>query len=392
MTPDRSDAGPVATAAPKRRIRVMLVIDGLGIGGAEMVVRDLARHLDREIFDVCVCCTKGIGGPVGEDLIREGLDVFVLPRKKPGRADYLTPFKLRRAARDRGIDIVHSHGAPALFAVGPCKLMTPGLKVVHTIHYGNHPYESWRMHMLECLFVRMVDRLIAVGHEQRRRILETYRLAESRVETVWNGIHLGPPAPREAFRAELGTGDRLLVGTIAKMIEQKGLDDLLTVARRCRDAGYAMQFVIVGDGPLRPMLEERRRALGLEDTVAMPGWIPDAATRALPAFDVFFQPSRWEAMSVVILEAMAAGKAIAATSVGDNSHVIQNGKTGLLAPRGDVDAMLEALARLQDPLIRQRLAYAAKDRFAASFAVECMVKRYTAIYSEVDKQRPRFGS
>lgn len=380
MTHDFSVAGPADTSVPTRRIKVMLVIDGLGIGGAEMVVRDLALYLDRETFNVCICCTKGIGGAVGEELIRQGLDVFVLPKKKSERADYLTPFKLRRAVRQRGIDIVHSHGAPALFTVGPCKLLMPRLKVVHTIHYGNHPYESRRMHILECFFLRTVDHLIAVGHEQRRRIIETYRLPDKRINTIWNGIRLRPPAPRETLRVELGTGNRLLVGTIAKMIEQKGLDDLLTVARQCLDAGHAFQFVIVGDGPLRPMLEKRRRELGLEDTVIMPGWIPDAAVRALPAFDIFFQPSRWEAMSIAILEAMAHGTAIVATKVGDNRHVIEHGVSGLLVNPRDTESMFEALVQLQDEKLRSALGTSALSRFELDFTRENMIGAYRSVF------------
>ncbi len=94
------------------------------------------------------------------------------------------------------------------------------------------------------------------------------------------------------------------------------------------------------------MLEQRRRELGLEDTVVITGWIPNAAAQALPAFDVFFQPSRWEAMSIAILEAMASGKAIVATRVGDNAHVLEDGVSGLLVDAGDIGGMVDALARL----------------------------------------------
>ena len=157
-------------------------------------------------------------------------------------------------------------------------------------------------------------------------------------------MKLAPPISEVPLRTQIGTGDRLLVGTIAKLIEQKGLDDLLTVARRCRDAGHRMQFAIVGDGPLRSMLEQRRHELGLEDTVVITGWIPNAAAQALPAFDVFFQPSRWEAMSIAILEAMAGGKTIVATRVGDNAHVLEDRVSGLLTNSGDIGGMVDALA------------------------------------------------
>jgi glycosyltransferase involved in cell wall biosynthesis len=369
-------------AKPQRRIKVMLAIDGLGLGGAEMVVRDLARFLDRDWFEVCVCCTKGLGGSVGEEMLRDGIDVFVLPGRQNGRVDYLTALKFRRAVKDRAIDIVHSHVMTALLDASPCRLTMPRLKVVHTFHFGNYPYDSWHYHVMEGLCTRAADRLIAVGWEQRRRIQAAYRLPDSRIGMIWNGI-TPVPSISEGFRTQVGTGKRLLIGTVAKLIEQKGLDDLLSVARKCSDLGHRMQFVIVGEGPLRPVLERRRRDLGLEDTVVITGWIPNAAARAVPAFDVFFQPSRWEAMSIAILEAMAGGKAIVATRVGDNPHVLEDGVSGLLVDSGDIGGMVNALARVGDLDLRLRLGQNACARFAQKFTLGHMIRGYENVYREL---------
>ncbi len=368
---------------PNRRIKLMLAIDGLGIGGAEMVVRDLARGVDDDEFAVCICCTKGLGGEVGEELLRDGFDVFVLPGTKSAKADYLTSLKMRRAAADRAIDVVHTHAMSALLDAGICRMTMPSLRVVHTFHYGNYPHEAWRTHLLEGVFARSVDRLIAVGWEQRRRLQSAYRLKESRVGVIWNGIQPGTAESGVAFRDQCRTGDRLLVGTLAKLIPQKGLDDLLTVAAQCKRSGLAMQFVIVGEGPLRPMLEEQLRALQLEDTVTITGWIANAAARALPAFDVFFQPSRWEAMSIAVLEAMASSKAIVATRVGDNPRVVEDGVSGMLVDAGDINGMVAALTAMNDRATRQRLGAAARSRFEQHFTLEPMVRAYENVYREL---------
>jgi len=367
---------------PARRIKVMLAIDGLALGGAEMVVRDLAYSLDRDWFDVSVCCTLGLGA-IGEKLAADGIDAFVVPGRHQDRVDYLTPLKFRRVVKDRNVDIVHSHATAALLDAAACKLTMPGLKLVHTFHYGNYPYDSWRHHVMEGLSARIVNRLIAVGLEQRRRIQACYRLPESRIGTVWNGLMVQPREADVTFRRDVGTGDRLLVGTIAKLIEQKGLEHLLTVARQTRDAGLRAQFVIVGDGPLRGQLEQRRRELDLDDTVVIAGWIPNAATRALPAFDVFFQPSRWEAMSIAILEAMANAKPIVATRVGDNPHVLEDGVSGLLVDSGDVPAMVGALLRMADRNVRDTLGHAAHQRFQQHFTLDHMTHAYERVYREL---------
>jgi glycosyltransferase involved in cell wall biosynthesis len=365
------------------RLKVMQLIDGMGIGGAEMVVRDLVHHLDRDRFDVSVCCTKGVGGPIGEALLSEGVNLFVLSKKQDGGADYFEPFKLRRAAMERGVDVIHSHGTAALFAAGPCRVMTPRVKLVHTLHYGNYPYTSGRTHFMEKLCLRFADEVIAVGREQRRQVQATYALPDSQIEVIWNGIKPLIPKPDPTFRSRVGAEDRVLVGTIAKLIEQKGLEDLLAVARRCMDAGHRMKFVIVGDGPLRADLERRRRELGVEDAVTITGWIHEAATRVLPSFDVFFQPSRWEAMSIAVLEAMACGKAIVATKVGDNPHVLQHGVSGLLVESGDTHSMTSALEQLTDAKVRADFGQGALARFTDRFTVEQMIQQYERVYESI---------
>jgi glycosyltransferase involved in cell wall biosynthesis len=381
---ETSKDGGAILSAPVQRIKVMLAIDGLGLGGSEVVVRALARGLDRAWFDVAICCTKGLGGAIGEGLLNDGFDVFVLPGQRSGRVDYLSSLKLRSAAVERRIDILHTHGTSALLDAGLCKLTLPRVKLVHTFHYGNYPYDSWRRHVLEGTLARTVDRLVAVGVEQRRQIQKAYRLPESRFGVIRNGVTpASSTPPAKDFRGAVGTGDRLLVGTVAKFIEQKGLDHLLLAARKCLDAGDRMHFVIVGGGPLRESFERRRRELGLDDAVTTTGWIPDAAANAVPAFDVFFQPSRWEAMSIAILEAMTNGKPIVATRVGDNVHTLSDGTTGLLVDTGDIDGMVAALRKMSDPKMRERLGKAAREDFEQRFTLGHMIRSYEQVYREL---------
>jgi glycosyltransferase involved in cell wall biosynthesis len=234
---------------------------------------------------------------------------------------------------------------------------------------------------MERLFSRVATRLFAVGEAQRKQVQTVFRLSDRRVGTIRNGVTVPPIAGGTAFRERLQTGPRMLIGTIATLIRQKGLGDLMQVARRVRDLGCDVQFVVVGEGHLRAELEAQRRALGLDDTVLLTGWVTDAASFALPAFDIFFQPSLWEAMSVVILEAMAAGKPVVATRVGETPYIIEDGIDGLLVDPMDVDAMASTLVRLiDDGALRERLGAAARRKVAQRFSVEQMTRAYEQAY------------
>lgn len=370
-------------ARDKRKVNVMIVASGLGLGGAEIVMRDLALTLDRDRFNVSVCCLKELG-VVGQALARDGVDISVLATRREGKVDYLTSLQLRRVLHDKGIDIVHTHTTHGLVDAALCRLTMPRLRVVHTFHFGNYPHVPDRIRWMERIFSRGADRLIAVGDVQREQIKAVYRLDDASIRTVRNGVTFVPAEDNTAFLAQLAAKDRLIVGTIATLIEQKGLPDLLSVARRVKDAGLKALFVLVGEGRLRPALEARRQELDLEDDVVLTGWVHNAASVSLPAFDVFFQPSLWEAMSIAVLEAMAAGKPVVATRVGENPAVIDNGVDGVLVDPRDVERMAAAIVQLAgDESLRRRLGAAAIEKVRSRFTVEHMTKAYEREYLDI---------
>lgn len=371
-----------------RKINLMIVAAGLGIGGAEVVIQHLARALDRERFNLLICCIKTLG-PVGEAMRAEGFEIVVLSDRPNAKSGVLTFLKLLRLVRAREIDIVHSHTTDAFLDAALCRMLLRRIRHVHTFHFGNYPHRSASHARYERVGSMFADRLIAVGDVQRRQIMAAYKFKAGRIGRVWNGIELHPPRDASAFRSRIGVTDEVLVGTTATLIEQKGLFDFLEVAARFRETAARMRFVIVGEGHLRDRLEERRRALGIEHLVVFAGWVPHASQFAMPAFDVFFQPSLWEAMSIALLEAMAAGKAVVATAVGEAPHIVDHGVDGLLVQPRDLDGMEAALrAVTSDAAQRKRLGDSAITKVATRFTVDRMARAYEEIYISLNQGRP----
>jgi glycosyltransferase involved in cell wall biosynthesis len=234
---------------------------------------------------------------------------------------------------------------------------------------------------IEQIFSRLANRLIAVGEVQRKQIIDVFRFKHQRVERVWNGVSINQSRGDPTFRSRIGAEKRILIGTICTLIEQKGLRDLLAVAGHFRSIKDKVCFVIVGDGPLRFELESMRRKFELEEIVFFTGWVMRAADVALPSFDIFFQPSLWEAMSVVTLEAMAAGKPVVATKVGENNHIVENNINGKLIEPKDIEGMATALLELVgDAGLRKKMGCAAAKKVAQNFTVEHMTCAYEKIY------------
>jgi glycosyltransferase involved in cell wall biosynthesis len=201
---------------------------------------------------------------------------------------------------------------------------------------------------------------------------------------VWNGVTVSDRGEDFDLRAIIGPEERLVVGTIATLYEQKGITFLLDVAARLKSQGEKVAFIVAGEGPLRKELEQKCEQLGLANTVYLIGWVKDAAARLMPKLDVFFQPSLWEAMSVVVLEAMAAAKPIVVTRVGENPKVIEHDRDGLLVDPRNIDQMVSALSRLiHEPDLRVRLGGEAKNTFYRACTADRMAREYERLYLEV---------
>ncbi len=369
------------------KVNVLLLTNGLGHGGAEVVIRDLARSIEKSRFNTHVGCLAWLG-PIGRELAAEGIDVSVIGT---GKADYAVGLTLRRYLRDKQIDVVHSHSTHALMVAAMCRAITPHLRLVHTFHFGNYPHRPARQLWIERIASRFADRLIAVGGVQREQIRATHALADGDIDVIRNGVE----APRSesvdpAFRSRFGAQAEVLVGTIASLTDQKGLFDLLAVARRVRDVRTDVRFVVIGDGVLRSALLEKRGQLGLDDVVSFPGWLANAATVALPAFDIYFQPSLWEAMSIAMLEAMAASKPVVSTLVGEAPRFIEQDRDGQLFTPGDLDGMSAAILKLaSDPECRNRLGRAAAEKVNAQFTVAHTARAHEDLYLELLPRRQR---
>ena len=366
------------------RRKVLIVHSTLHIGGAEEVTAHLCNRIDHSRYDVRVCYLKE-KGVVGERIERRGTPVISVAKEPAARPDYLTALRLRRVVRIHGFELVHSHDVHALVDCSLCRLSMPSLRFVHTFHYGNYPNRDTSLRRLESLCWRVPDRLISVSDAQKFGLNRLYGIPPSRVTTVYNGVEVAPASARFPDIISCRKRKCVVIGSINTLIEQKGMFDLLLVAQllKQRRPGSFM-FLVAGDGHLRPELERAVRDSGLEQEVRFLGWVENGAQVFLPQVDIFFQPSLWEAMSMVLLEAMACGKAIVATGVGETPLILQDGVHGRIVAPKDIEAMVNSLERLiGDPDLRIALGENARQAYTETFTAQKMAQRYERIYESL---------
>ncbi|MDF9392753.1 MULTISPECIES: glycosyltransferase family 4 protein [Methylococcus] len=197
-------------------------------------------------------------------------------------------------------------------------------------------------------------------------------------------VHDALPEERESGRPEV-----LFLG---RLREKKGVFDLVraipVVLKRVPDT----VFTLAGDGEMEAV---RRLAvdLGVSDAIKLPGWIKDAEKDAeLSAARVLALPSYFEGLPVCILEAMAGGVPVVATSVGGIPELLADGECGLLVPPGDVEALAEALVLvLQDAALRRRLRESAFRRVLNYYAIPSVLCQLDAVYRSILANRPAAG-
>jgi glycosyltransferase involved in cell wall biosynthesis len=374
---------PGAIEAPRARTRLLMVNSTLHIGGAEQVAATLSGLIDRAGFDVGACYLKE-PGLVADQMLRAGVKLVPVPGLVPGRRDYFTSMKLRRLIREQRAQVIHTHDIHGLIDGAICRLTMPSLRHVHTFHFGNYPHRKGQHKHIEGALWRVPDALIAVGQVQAASIRAFYGIPENRLRVLWNGVE-DPIVSREPGEfANLKVPGIPLLASISTLIPQKGLEHLLDAAAMLKQSGEKFHLVLAGHGALKEVLQQRARALGLDEHVKFLGWVSEASRKLMPVCDIFVQSSLWEAMSVVVLEAMAAGKPMTVTTVGENPHVVLNEETGLTVPPGDARALADSLRRLlRDERLRDSLGRAARRRYEEHFTNAHMVRAHESLYTEL---------
>ena len=234
-----------------------------------------------------------------------------------------------------------------------CKLFFPKLFHVHTFHFGNYPFKTKKYKLIESLFWRLPDQLIAVGEAQKRALINTYRIPENRILKVLNGVKKDVPKIDTNLKNLFLSKNIHVIGSISTLTEQKGIIYLLRAIQILSKYRKDFILLIIGNGPESSFLKNESKLLNIDQYVFFLGWIPKASSNIMPLFDIFVQASLWEAMSIVVLEAMSHGIPSIVTKVGENPFIIKNGINGILVPSRDPDAIAKNLNYLFEKRLQE---------------------------------------
>ena len=300
--------------------------------------------------------------------------------------------RLTRFLRRQPYQIVHTHTSKAGF-VGRLAARLAGVPViVHTAHgfafHEDSPVSVRRFYStLERLASRWCDRIVTVSEFHRTWAIELGMCSPRQIIAIPNGIaEVG--RNREVglaeLRREMGArhGDLVILST-ASLAPDKGLEYLIEAATIFPRTGRRIRIVIAGDGPAARPSGATGRTLGVTDRVVFLGFREDVGD-LLAASDLVVLPSLREGLSIALLEAMAAGKPIVATSIGSQREVASRADMARLVRPADAPALSEAIVRLAgDEALMARLGASARALYESRYTENRMLQSYKQLYFEL---------
>jgi glycosyltransferase involved in cell wall biosynthesis len=366
-------------------VKILHIIDHMGLGGAQSILLDLLELHGRHHDLALMILANRILEISAKRLTAANIPYQILGATKYNPIDFL---RLRQNLAKIAPEIVVTHlefsntfGIAAALSLGrSCPLLVQFIDNDPSQHYS-------LLHRLAGrLLAPWVDVHIAISESLRRSTLKTFCGRIRRIEVIPPGLDTTrfnalktDSNHSEVFRE----GASRVIGAIGRLSEQKAFDVLIRAMPNLLASDANTRLLIVGDGSLRHRLEKEVETLGLSKAVKFLGLQSDPVP-IYRAMDIFVLPSKHEGFGLVLAEAMAMGIPVVGTRVVGTVDAVEDGISGLLVPYGDVEALSNAILRIfSEPELRHVLIQNGRSRVRQYFTKEIMAAKTEALFEEL---------
>lgn len=368
-------------------IRV-LYVHGIGeIGGAETDLLALLKGLDRKRFQPFVVCPSL--GPLITEIERLNIPVYgiTIPAWRKAKDWIAIPaviWKLKKLIHSWQVNLIHVND----YWWSPLVHAAAKQSHVPVVVHVRQQIESCRVRQYG---LTKPASLFAVS-KNIANVLLASGVDPQKVHVAYSGVDLQSSAPssdRESLRNRYGLDSQQpVIGTIANIFPRKGFEYLIDALEAIRQTFPNICCFIVGKGDSSYLekLQQRVRQKGLDSNIVFAGFQANVYDY-LNMLDVFVLPSVLEGFGIVLIEAMAMGKPVVATSVGGIPEVVEDGVTGILVTPRDSQQLADAVGRLlQDPQLSWQMGHAGRERAQRCFSREQAISRIQTLYQAVTVQ------
>ncbi|MHB8056976.1 MAG: glycosyltransferase [Desulfuromonadaceae bacterium] len=366
-----------------KKINIMHTVLSLEMGGLEKVVSDAVSGLDKDRYDVEVCCFDTLGH-FASCLPGQGVNVNLVKRNQ-ARYDAFFPFRLKKLLQEKKTDILHMHSGT--FFLGTQAALLAGIpRMVYTDH-GRHLVDPKILLAMDRFCGFFVKKIIAVSNELEKYLVDVVKLPAAKMTTIINGINtdLFTPGPKSAAlldELKIPPAHRI-IGTVGRLVEVKDQVSMIKAFAKVLEEISDITLLFIGEGPLLPVLQQTARDCNVAENVVFAGKRSDIS-RLMNLIDIFMLTSLSEGTSISLLEAMASGVTPIVTDVGGNPSIVQHGVNGILVSPKDVPGIASAIVSLLNhDGLRYRYSHNAMKTVRENYSLKSMIDKYSALYDEL---------
>jgi len=368
-----------------KKTKILYLITGLHVGGAEMVLYRLLKKLNREKYEPVVVSIIPIVG-IGERIEEEGIKILSLNAKF--KCNPLIIWRVISIIKKEKPQILHSFLFHANFlgrVIGKLRNVPIIISSIHNEYFGG---------ILREKLLKWTDRFCnittIVSKGAAERMIDLKVVSKNKLKVIYNGIDLEnfPFRKLEArtkIRKELNIEEnKKILISVGRLHEAKGCPYLIKAMKILKEKYPHILLIVLGEGPEGKKIEEQIKELKLEKNILLLGQ-KENISEYLNASDVFVMPSLWEGLPIALLEAMACGLPVVATRVGGVPEVVEDGKSSFLVelknPRGLAEKIIKTLEMSEEE--RKKMGERGRKIVEKKFSIEQMVKEYENLYQEL---------
>lgn len=371
--------GKIRKMNSSERIKILQVIDSLGSGGAESLLKNFVLEVEKNnVFNIEIA-TLYHNAIFKEEIKNAGIPVWDLNLEY--KYDLRGILKIITVIKKGKYDIVHVHLFPAnLFAAIASLFLPKGIKWIfseHNVYNRRREFKIFKI--LDNFTYSRYSKIICVSKQVESALSNWMPSVKGKTKVIPNAVLV----PEYLNPCPIKTYDILFVG---RLTQAKGVDILLKAVKILKNKySKNLKIAIVGDGPLKENLNNLAVELGVNEEVRFLGVRKDIG-KLMESSNIFILPSRWEGLPMVILEAMSRGMGIIATKVGGIPEVIENGKEGILISPEDPEILAQTINKLlENEELRKNISQAAYKKVKDKFSIKAYFTHMLDFYSSLIK-------
>ncbi|HMP85356.1 MAG TPA: glycosyltransferase [Candidatus Paceibacterota bacterium] len=363
----------------KKRIKILYVITGLGIGGAEMIVKNLCFGLDPKKFEVIILSILPVGD-IGKTISKKGFSVYSLNVNL--KFNIFLLFKLFNFIHSKKPDIVHGHLFHADFLSRLVCFFFPKIIYISTIH--NIFLGGKNRNFLLKITSKIPSATIAVGDSVFNFIIQNKISNKNRTIVIYNGVDIKKKLDNKNFsvRKKLNIKkEEKIITVVARLDLQKGHNYMISAIKKLKSINFKTKTLFIGDGELKKKIIDKIDTENLNDEIKLIGKVNNVADY-LSESDLFVLTSDWEGLPLSLIEAILSDVICVCFDVGGVSELIEDNVTGFLVEPKNIDMLSEKIknALLISEDAKKEMTHLARTKAAEKFSLNKMISDHEKLY------------